>query len=151
MRTQTRRRSLVSAAAAAAVIGAGPAAADRTLDVRRPAPTPACSVGLVPDAVTAGRPDTRVLAETDRTAAEGRPRVDLSPASGIRVRGVREDVSAGSWVLRLDLTEARAGTWTVTLAGDGYRCSGELQVRGAVGSGAGADVRRTDAAGDRLP
>ncbi|MFB6368653.1 MAG: hypothetical protein ABEJ00_03485 [Gemmatimonadota bacterium] len=138
MRYAPHARDLISTAAAAAVIGAAPAVADRTPEVRRPEPTPACSVELVPGSVTAGRPDTRVLAETDRRSAEGRPRVEVSPGSGIRVRDVRSDVSPGSWILLLDLSDARAGTWTVTLEGDGYRCSGRLRIRGAVGT-AGID------------
>lgn len=143
MRYAPYTRGLVSAAAAAAVIGASPAAGDGPREVQRPEPTPACSVALVPGSVTAGRADTRVLAETDRPGAGGRVSADVSPASGIRVRDVREDVSPGSWVLLLDLTDARAGTWTLTLEGDGFRCSGQLEVRGAVGDRETApDVRR---------
>lgn len=147
MKYAPHARGLISTAAAAAVIGAAPAVADRTPEVRRPEPTPACSVELVPGSVAAGRPDTRVLAETDRSVAGPRPRVEVDPGSGIRVRDVRSDVSPGSWILLLDLTDARAGTWTVTLEGDGYRCSGRLEIRGAVGiAGIDSSTLRTQTA-----
>lgn len=138
MRSPKRRRALVSTAAAAAVIAAPSARAERVPAVERPDPTPACSVELVPDAVTAGRPDTRVLAEST-ASARARPDVEVPPASGIRVREVRPDVSAGSWVLLLDLTDARAGGWSVTLRGDGFRCSGRLTIRESAG-GADSDA-----------
>lgn len=128
MRASMRRRTLVSTAAAAAVLTVAPARADRPPAVDRPEPAPACSVALVPEAVTVGRPDTRILAESG-SSARGSPEVEVPPASGIRVREVRPDVSPGSWVLRLDLTDARAGAWTVTLTGDGFRCSGDLTLR----------------------
>lgn len=132
MRSPKRRRALVSTAAAAAVIAASTARAERVPAVERPDPVAACSLQLVPKAVTAGRADTRVLAES--TASErGAPDVEVPPSSGIRVREVRPDVSAGSWVLLLDLTDARPGDWTLTLEGDGFRCSGQLTVREPAG------------------
>lgn len=133
MRCPTRRRALVSTATAAVVLGAAPPRAARPADVPRPEPTPACSLELVPESVAAGRPDTRILAESS-VAARGRPRVETPPESGIRVRGVRPDVSEGSWVLRLDLTDARAGAWRLALRGEGFRCAGELTVREPAGA-----------------
>lgn len=145
MRGPTRRRALLSTAAVAAVFTVSPARADWMPAVERPEPAPACSVDLVPEAVTAGRPDTRLLAEST-SSARGRPDVEMPPASGVRVREVRPDVSAGSWVLLLDLTDARAGEWTLTLRGDGFRCSGQLTIRepaGAAPSGAPGVPERT--------
>lgn len=134
MRTARRQRALVSTAAVAAVFTVAPARADRAPAVDRPEPAPACSLELVPEAVTAGRPDIRVLAESS-SSARGRPEVEVPPASGVRVRDVRPDVTAGSWVLHLDLSDARAGDWTLTLSGDGFRCTGQLTIRQPGGAG----------------
>lgn len=125
----TRRRVLISAATTAAVLGAGAARADRGPTGERPRPTARCTAQLVPSSVTAGRPDTRILVETDVPSAEGPPDVRVPAESGIRVRDVREDVSPGSWVLLLDLTDARAGAWEITLRTDGVRCGGQLRIR----------------------
>lgn len=87
-----------------------------------------CSLTVIPAAVTAGRPDTRVLAETER-AVRGEAAGSVPRSSRIRVEEIEEDVSPGSWIVNLDLTEARSGDWRLTLTGDGFECSGPLTVR----------------------
>lgn len=124
-----RGRALVSTAAAAAVLGAGAARGSGPTAVERPDPTRPCSAQLVPSAVTAGRAETRILVETDLSAARGLPEASAPAGSGIRIVDVRSDVAPGSWILVLDLTDARAGSWRISLRGDGYRCGGELEVR----------------------
>lgn len=87
-----------------------------------------CSLTVVPAAMTAGRPNTRVLAEASRTV-QGETDGSVPRASGIRVRGVEVDISPGSWIVELDLTEARPGDWRLTLTGRDFECSGRLTVR----------------------
>lgn len=133
MRYAPRKSVLASTLAFALATGPAPARATGS-PAGDPAPeAPACTLSLVPGTVTPGRPDARVLAETsDRLV--GTPTAEVPARSGIEIREVEPDISPDSWVLRLDLTDARAGTWPITLEGRSVECTGEIGIRGSPGA-----------------
>lgn len=128
MRCATRRSVLASTIAVALAAGSAPARTAPDLAAHRPALAPACTLSIVPREVTPGRPDARVLAETSERLA-GTPTAEAPAPSGIEVRDVRPDVSPDSWVLQLDLTDARSGEWQISLQGRSVECTGEIEIR----------------------
>lgn len=125
MSTVARRAILLAVTVGAAAAGTLSAPAGDAASRTRAEP---CSLGVVPAAVTAGSPNTRVLAEASR-AVRGEVDGTVPRASGIRVEEVEEDFGAGSWIVMVDLAEARPGDWTLTLTEVDFRCSGPLTVR----------------------
>jgi len=130
MRYAPRQSVLASTLAIALAAGPAPARTSDGPTSGRESPGSACSLSIVPRQVTPGRPDARVLAETSERLA-GTPTAEIPARSGIEVRDVEPDVSPDSWVLRLDLTDARPGTWRVTLEGRSVECTGEIGIRGS--------------------
>lgn len=122
-----RRGFLVSAVATA--LAAGASGGGTAPPMERGMAAVACSLSFVPDAVTAGRPDTRVLADATEELS-GTPTAEAASDSGIEVEGVERDVAPGSWVLELNLAEARPGRWRLTLRHASTECSGRIRIRG---------------------
>lgn len=136
MRYVPRQSVLASTLAVALATGSAPGRTAPQPGVDRPAPAPACSLSVFPEEVSAGRPDTRVLAETSERLT-GSPRAEMPAGSGIEIRDVEPDVSPDSWVLRLDLSGARPGQWEITLEGRSTECVGDLEIQD---SSAGRDL-----------
>lgn len=130
MRHVPRTSVLASTLALALATGPAPARSGPQLESSLPGPAPACSLSVFPEEVSAGRPDTRVLVETSERIT-GSPTADVPARSGIEVRDVEPDVSPDSWVLRLDLSGAQGGEWTVELEGRSVRCAGEISIQGS--------------------
>lgn len=128
---QVPRKSVLASTIALA-LAAGPATARPGPQVgpHSPEPAPACSLSIFPGEVSAGRPDTRVLVETSERLV-GSPTAEVPARSGIEIRDVEPDVSPDSWVLRLDLSGAQAGDWTVDLEGRSVRCTGDISIQGS--------------------
>ena len=127
MRYVPRQSVLASTLAVALAAGPAPGRTGPQPGSALPTPAPACSLSVFPDEVSAGRPDTRVLVETSERLT-GSPRAEVPAGSGIEVREVEPDVSPDSWVLRLDLSGARAGEWRVTLEGRSATCVGDIGI-----------------------
>lgn len=130
MRYVPRQSVLASTLAVALAAGPAPPRASAEVGPVRSGSGPACSLSIYPEEVSAGRPDTRVLAETSERLT-GSPRAAVPAGSGIEVRDVEPDVSPDSWVLRLDLSGARAGQWEVTLEGRSVECVGTIEIQGS--------------------
>lgn len=130
MRHVPRQSVLASTLALALAAGPAPARSGPQIESPLPGPAPACSLSIFPEEVSAGRPDTRVLVETSERIT-GSPTADVPARSGIEVRDVQPDVSPDSWVLRLDLSGAQGGEWTIELAGRSVQCAGEISIQGS--------------------
>lgn len=128
MRYVPRQSVLASTLAVALATGSTPGRTAPQPGVDRPAPAPACSLSVFPEEVSPGRPDTRVLAETSERLT-GSPRAEVPEGSGIEIRDVEPDVSPDSWVLRLDLSGARAGRWAITIEGRSTECVGDIEIQ----------------------
>lgn len=140
MRHVPRQSVLASTLALALAAGPVPPRSGPQIESSRPGPTPACSLSIFPEEVSAGRPDTRVLVETSERLI-GSPTAEVPTRSGIEVRDVEPDVSPDSWVLRLDLSGAQAGEWTVELEGRSVQCTGEISIQGSVTAPGRSDSR----------
>lgn len=130
MRYAPRKSVLASTLAFALATGPAPARTTGSPASDPASEAPACTVSIVPGTVTPGRPDARVLAETSERLV-GTPSAEVPARSGIEIREVEPDISPDSWVLRLDLADARAGTWQITLEDRSVECSGEIGIRGS--------------------
>lgn len=127
-----RQSLLVSTVAFTLAAGSPEAHSAEPLSTASPPASPACSLSVVPGAVTGGRPDTRLLVEATKDFSST-PTAEAASGSGIEIRDLLPDVSADSWVLRLDLSEANAGLWRITLENETVECIGHIRIREAIG------------------
>lgn len=87
-----------------------------------------CSAEVSPDTITIRHRPVRVLARIPGELGEVEG-VDAPEASGLEVLDVEADRSGDAWIVRLGLSDARAGRWTLDLRGSEGTCQGTLTTR----------------------
>lgn len=106
---------------------------------------PPCSVEIRPDTLTIRHRPARVLVRIPGGLGEVEG-VDASDASGVEVLEVEADAAGGAWIVRLDLSDARAGQWTLAFRGSEGSCRGKMTTRmpgqGVALAEAGSRTRR---------
>lgn len=87
-----------------------------------------CTVEFLPDTVTIRHRPVRVLVRIPSGLGEAQG-VDAPEASGVEVVGMEPDAAGKAWIVRLDLSRARAGHWRLVLRGGEGACEGRLTTR----------------------
>lgn len=103
-------------AAALWTVTTGPAAAS---------PPERCRASFRPDTVTIRQSPTRVLVRLTEAVGEVR-KVYTNARSGIDVFQIEPDTDQRSWIIGLDLGDARVGSWRLELVGTEGSCRGQL-------------------------
>lgn len=113
---------------ATASLGAAVAPAVSPLGTVGPAAAQPCSAEVRPDTVTIRHRPVRVLVRVPAGLGEARG-VEAPEASGVEVLGVETDAAGQAWIVRLDLSGARAGRWRLVLRGGEGSCEGRMTTR----------------------
>lgn len=97
-----------------------------------------CTLDVQPDTVTIRQRPARVLARVPRDLGEP-VGADVPESSGVDVVEIEADAEGTAWIVRVDLSDARSGRWTLVLEGSEGRCEGVLTTR-MPGQAAAIDV-----------
>lgn len=84
-----------------------------------------CRASFQPDTVTIRQSPTRVLVRLTEAVGEVQ-KVYTNARSGIDVFQIEPDTDQRSWIIGLELGDARAGSWRIELVGTEGSCRGQL-------------------------